>query len=397
MAGAIKIFKSSDQGAPPLYGQNGCMITFLTAVLQDGYGQVNVASITRTSTTATVTTETAHGLATGDSALIAGAVQSDYNVDAVVTVISPTVFTFSVLNSPVTPATGAITCKRAPVGYTKAFTGPNRAAFRCNDLTSNRLYLRVLDDGGGAGGTLEARVWAYESMTDVDTGVNMFPTAAQSTFGYIWRKSNTSDAVPKTWLLVSDGKIIYLIVQAVNTSLSMTNTDTNYCMGFGDVISYKPGDVWCTMLTGGTTQAQASTPSNGLFNAVSSITAPTAFASSMMLARDYTAVPGPKYVALLGSIVSGTTCIGSTAAISYPHAIDNGFYVVPVVLSQGAPSAIRGRMPGFYDSLHGRVLNNLDIVENVQGLTGRKLMCLYAHQGASTGCIMLDITGPWDA
>jgi hypothetical protein len=393
---AIKVYKSSDLGAPPLSGQIGSLITFLDAVLQNGYGTVNVSSIVRTSATATVTTASAHGLSTGDSTLIAGATQAEYNGEFVVTVISPTVFTITVANSPATPATGgSITAKRAPVGYTKAFMGANKAAYRCNDLSSNRLYMRVLDDGGGTGGALEARVWCYESMTDVDTGTNVFPSAATSAYGYIWRKSSTADATPRTWTLISDGKIIYLIVQTANATLVPSNSDTNHCMGFGDVISYKPGDPWGTMLTGGTSQAANGSNPSGLFSCFNSITAPTTFASSMMLARDYTAIPGAKYVGLYG--IGESTCLGSVAKISYPHAIDNGFYIAPVLITQASPALIRGRLPGVYEPLHGRVLNNLDIVENVQGLNGRKLLCVYGQQNSTTGCVMIDITGPWDA
>lgn len=393
---AIKIFKSSDQGAPSLYGQVGQMITFLDAVLQNGYGSVNVSSITRSGTTATVTTATPHGLSTGDSATIGGAAQADYNIDAVVTVLTATTFTYDVANSPTTPATGTITAKRSPVGYTKVFTGTNKAVYRCNDLSSNRHYLRILDDGGGTGGAQEARVFAYETMTDVDTGTNVFPTAAQSTYGYLWRKSSTTDTTPKTWIVISDGKFFYLMVQHTNTTLSMTNSDANFGCSFGDVISYKPGDVWATMLTGNTSQASTSSNANGLMAAQTSITAASSFTSSLVLARNYTAVAGAQYVGLYGTGLSGT-CLGTTAAISYPHAIDNGFYMAPVVITQGSPALLRGRLPGAYECMHGRALNNLDIIENVQGMSGRKFMCLYGSNSSSFGNLMIDITGPWDS
>lgn len=393
---AIKIYKSSDQGAPSLYGQAGQMITFLDAVLQNGYGSVNVSSITRSGTTATVTTATDHGLATGDSATIGGAAQTAYNIEAVVTVLTATTFTYDVANSPTTPATGTITAKRSPVGYTKVFTGTNKAVYRCNDLSSNRHYLRVLDDGGGTGGAQEARVFGYESMTDVDTGTNVFPTAAQSTYGYLWRKSNATDSVPKTWIVISDGKFIYLMVQHANTELTMSNIHENSGGLFGDIVSYKPGDVWATMLTGNTSQASTSSGANGIMAAQTSITATTNFSSSIVLARNYTAVAGAKYVGLYGTGLS-SSCLGSMAVISYPHAVDNGFYLAPVVITQTDPAVIRGRLPGAYECLHGRALNNLDIIENVQGMSGRKFMCLYGNNSYSSGCLMIDITGPWDS
>ena len=67
-----------------------------------------VSSITRSGTTATVTTATAHGFTTGQKVVISGATQADYNGAFTVTVTSSTVFTYTVANSPTTPATGTI-------------------------------------------------------------------------------------------------------------------------------------------------------------------------------------------------------------------------------------------------------------------------------------------------
>jgi hypothetical protein len=74
-----------------------------------------VASITRSGSTATVTTSTAHGLVTGQDVVISGAAQSEYNGFFPVTVTSSTVFTYTVPGAPATPATGTI---RMQVGDT---------------------------------------------------------------------------------------------------------------------------------------------------------------------------------------------------------------------------------------------------------------------------------------
>ena len=70
---------------------------------------IAVTSITRSGATATVTAASAHGLTTGDYALIAGAVETDYNGEFSVTVTNTTVFTYTVGGTPTTPATGTIT------------------------------------------------------------------------------------------------------------------------------------------------------------------------------------------------------------------------------------------------------------------------------------------------
>ncbi|MBX9914088.1 MAG: hypothetical protein K2Y25_09325 [Pseudomonadaceae bacterium] len=393
---AIKVYRSTDLGAPALTGAIGSMIPFLDAVLVDGYNSISITSITRVGATATVVCAVPHGLVTGDSALMAGAAQTSYNVDAVVTVLSGTSFTYDVAGSPATPATGTITCKRAPGGFAKVFTGSNKAAYRSFDVTGNRFFLRILDDGGSAGGTRETRAYGYESMTDVDTGTNPFPTAAQSANGYYWIKSSTTDAVARAWTLVTNGKLLYLFVDyGTAAALGMSANGAFHSAAFGDTLSYKPGDAYATIITGGTTANQTTAPFGGLGTQAVSITSTTTFASSIAMAREFTGIAGARYVGLMGSCLAAG--FGTIVYLAYPHMIDNGYYATPVQITQGAPALIRGRMPGMYEGMHGRALNNGDIVENFQGLSGRKLLMMYTHGAGSPGCIMLDITGPWDA
>jgi len=68
----------------------------------------SVTTITRSGTTATVTTTGSHSLATGVTVTISGADQTEYNGSFVVTVISLTSFTYQVTGAPATPATGTI-------------------------------------------------------------------------------------------------------------------------------------------------------------------------------------------------------------------------------------------------------------------------------------------------
>jgi hypothetical protein len=66
-----------------------------------------ITTITRVSTTATATVASTADLRTGDSLLISGATQSQYNGTKVITVTTPTHFTYTVSGSPATPATGS--------------------------------------------------------------------------------------------------------------------------------------------------------------------------------------------------------------------------------------------------------------------------------------------------
>lgn len=71
--------------------------------------QYAVATLTRSGTTATATTGSAHGFVTGDYVTIADADQAEYNGTVEVTVTSTTAFTFTVDGGATTPATGHVT------------------------------------------------------------------------------------------------------------------------------------------------------------------------------------------------------------------------------------------------------------------------------------------------
>lgn len=91
-------------------------------------GTLTVSSITRVTTTATVTTSSPHGLTTGNVVFIRGADQSDYNILASIIVTSTTIFTYQVENSPTTPATGTLTAIVATSGAFEAvIDGPTQA------------------------------------------------------------------------------------------------------------------------------------------------------------------------------------------------------------------------------------------------------------------------------
>lgn len=79
-----------------------------TSLVSPDLYSFSVSSITRSSQTATVTTSGAHGLTSGDTVLIDGAVEAEYNGTFVITVLSTTTFSYTVSGSPSTPATGTI-------------------------------------------------------------------------------------------------------------------------------------------------------------------------------------------------------------------------------------------------------------------------------------------------
>jgi hypothetical protein len=92
-----------------------------------------VTSITRSGTTATVTTTTNHSFNTGDLIAINGASQSEYNGSFFIVVTGVAAFTYSVSGSPATPATGTITAS----GCTYALPTDFRAFHPRNPVSVN--------------------------------------------------------------------------------------------------------------------------------------------------------------------------------------------------------------------------------------------------------------------
>jgi len=93
-----------------------------------------ISSITNSTTTATLTTSSAHGLITGNQVVISGAIPTQYNGTYVITVTGTTTFTYTMATAPSGSATTVGT-------YTVlGITGVNSNTFINVNLFKNRLY-----------------------------------------------------------------------------------------------------------------------------------------------------------------------------------------------------------------------------------------------------------------
>lgn len=102
-------------------------------------GNAPVSSITRSGSTATVTTSSAHGIITGVYITMTGATQTEYNVTAQVTVTGATTFTYAVSGTPATPATGSPTYTVENAYY--AATDLNKVAL----ISASGYWIEVTD------------------------------------------------------------------------------------------------------------------------------------------------------------------------------------------------------------------------------------------------------------
>jgi hypothetical protein len=383
-----KLFRSSDTGAPSLSGTAGALIALLDACLINGYQTKSVSSLTRSGTTATATTATAHGYSVDDVILNAGADQGDYNGEFRITAVTTTTYTFELANSPTTPATGTITSKRAPAGWTKPYSGTNLAAYK--GAAGNNYLLRVDDTGSlTAQGARNAFVRGFETMSDPNTGTNPFQTVAQSALGLNWRKSTSADATARPWMLVASDRFVHLIVGWDTIAFSTSNPGAVYY--FGDLDSpVKPSDTTHCIIGGHTADVPSAIYAN-INTAMGShpycaIAAGTTTNAGFIAKRAngintsalsylIAVVPGWRSAQnpMTGHVFgSGNNGNSGFAQLPYPCAVDNGLHLAAIdVWDQDGP---RGILPLVYEPRHYLPLLNGEIVAGVPTLPGQKLL-----------------------
>jgi hypothetical protein len=245
----------------------------------------------------------------------------------------------------------------ASLGWAKAFTGTNKAVYRSPDGT--RFYLRVQDDGPGARVGGQARVVAYESMTNVDTGVDPYPTAAQRADGLLWDKSATADATARTWSLVGDGKRFYLLVQGAGNTSYLDRWD---CWSFGDILGYKLGDAYHSMIVGHTF-TEGTMQSQSVAALLTSGASLTVLGHYLCRRNDNLTKSVPVGVVGDYAAASHASCGASSSyPIPYPDPVSGKLLIAPlrVVHAGTTQYVVRGLVPGIHDVLHNNPLADQD-------------------------------------
>lgn len=234
---------------------------------------------------------------------------------------------------------------KSPAGWTKPFTGTNRAAFRAG--AGPQHYLDVYDNGAGTGGAREAECRGYETMTAVGVGTQVYPPLTSVS---LFRKSTTADGTARTWMLIADDRTFYFFPDAAD-------------LGGLQRWSYMFGEFFSVKASGDAGR------SGIIYRAVensTNITAESGHAVSQSVqtgqqfqaARNWSGLGPPQSMAKIGN--TGYHSLGTSLTIGiglmpFPNPPDSGFYACPVYLAEvtgGVSSAIRGRMRGFYAQIH---------------------------------------------
>lgn len=262
-------------------------------------------------------------------------------------------------------------------GWSRTFSATNKRVYRPNLVSSTGYHVRV-DDTATTGNARYAWMRGYELMSDIDTGINPVPTVAQSSTGALVAKSTTLDAVSRPWTIIANERFAYLI-------LNVNSGGGAFVHFFGDMLSYKPGDLHSFVMTHwtGTTAwtgtVQASTAWWYGMTAVASSSTPFIY-----VGRSHTGVVGASGLTAVTSTGNGGG-LGGASGPAYPDVVSGGLWYEPAILSASA-LVMRGELPGLVLPVSKVLYDNDTIVENVDGFPGERFLALRYHynQLAST-------------
>ncbi len=235
------------------------------------------------------------------------------------------------------------------LGWTKPFTGTNKAAFK-QPAGTNGFYVRIEDLTTA---TNSPTIRGFETMTDVDNGTGPFPGPAH--VGTAFPTMNKSQSsTPCGWFFISNGKMWYLCVCYSTTAAQIMNSGGSL-YGFGDIKSNIPGDGYHTMVlasastggdntgTGGVTLTQGST-------AWVNTTSFSGIAGNW-IARRYTQFGGAQNMTKFTDFhLGGATANMGAGNLPYPDPVTNSLRMSRVNVAE--PNCVRGYLPGVWSHNH---------------------------------------------
>lgn len=381
----LKYFRNSMSGASRLSGTAGDLIGLLDSCLCDGFGTISpLTSLVVSNNVATATYNSGHNFAmigtTGPVIRIAGSSVTGDNASALngdwrVTVTSSTQFTFATSGVDNQTATGTISAKRAPAGWTKLYSGTNKAAYQRTAAGATSMILRVDDSN-----TTYALWNCYESMSSVDSG-----TDAWGGTQYVM-KSNAASTSSRAWRVFADAYCVYLFAYWNNNYAS--NSDGSF---FGDIASFCVGDNYhCAIIAATTTLTAPGGNSGGQadFRGVGSSSYVNHY-----LARSFNQIT--KNVSFYKTSHSFSGSYLGTSGVTYPSPMNSALITSPIYIYQPTAGDIRGLFPGISNPLH-----------NLPGADGNVVIggnnpgneCMLVRLGYGSGTdfarVAMDLMGP---
>ncbi len=369
-----------------LTGVAGALNSILKTYLVTGAGAGSVSTLTVSAGVATATYAAGHPFKVGGTALFAGSTPAALNGLKKVLTARTNAITFAAPGVPDGAATGSITSKLAAAGWSELYPGTaNVLALKPSVPEATGCVVR-LDDANAQ----NARVRAYESMSDASTGSGMFPLDAQVNGGLFWPKSGSAGATARPWFLIADERGFYLAV-------APQGGDSYTLLYCGDIASFKSGDAYAYLVTGNQAdQTAVSTVPDGCCGYSHRSARGGAY-----VARSHTGTGGALAVQRVGGHHNGPTADVYAGAAgygygTYPNGPNSGLMTGSLELFA---LGIRGVLPGLHHPIQdlGGAFASGTIVDGTDDLAGRSLMAIRTGPPASgaAGTVFIDLTGPW--
>lgn len=257
---------------------------------------------------------------------------------------------------------------KAGAGWSRVFSAGNVHAYRGNQVSGTGYCLRV-DDSASIGNARYAWWRGYESMSDIDTGLNPVPTVAQIANGCMVPKSSTLDGTSRPWMIVATERCFYLFVDS-NPSVT---SGKFFCQFAGDLTSYKVGDMhhFALMAAPLTSWSGANTSLSGWWSTTLWQSAPAATAA-LYMGRSHAGGAG----AVVGGFVSASGTphyVGGPGGTAYPDPVSAGMQYESVLVNVAA-GLPRGELPGIFAPLSAVSFAGDTILTDVAGLPGESLL-----------------------
>lgn len=282
---------------------------------------------------------------------------------------------------------------KPPAGWTRTFSATHKRVYRNDPLTGTGYYLRV-DDTAAIGNARHAFLRGYESVSDIDTGINPIPTAAQLVNGALWPKSTLLDGTARPWAIVANNKTAYLFFDG--TGIGVANATPHF---IGDGFSHKLGDRHFFMVSASETTAftGATNVAHTRLFSLNGVGSPIS-TSSLYIARARTGIAG----AVSACNLASDTWSGATygrASVAYPDPVSNGLIHGSSHVLEAA-NTVRGKMPGLIVPQHDRPLSDMAVLPTLIGADGVSAVAKNFRTGAPNastgdGQVLFDLTTEW--
>ncbi|WP_337055056.1 hypothetical protein [Pseudoxanthomonas sp. USHLN014] len=294
---------------------------------------------------------------------------------------------------------GAGSSAKAPLGWTRSFTGGNVRVYRNEPVAGSGYSLRV-DDSGVIGNARHAFLRAYETMSGLDTGVGPTPLAADRTDGCLWPKSTEVSTAARAWWLIGNDRCFYLFVAIDGSSI-----DQAVPYFAGDIDSQMPSDQHCFVVSDSGLQTY-----DGSISA--NVSALMTFPANGYAAAYPAVLPagfiGRRHDRVVGAVaIDGRSCplqqsnagTWGGSGVPYPHPVNGGMLLARGQVCDLGGIGPRGHMPGLYVPQHDHPLMDLQTIGGLTVIPGATLVAKSFRTGRlsspSNGQVLFLVDGEW--